>query len=90
MPNVPNYVVFPPWTLNGLIPYSAAIEKNLTNFDRKQVLSVLSKVCVFRADPSTKMTAWTPIGWNIFYFSSVTINRNLTQLESKQALNVFQ
>ena len=51
---------WPPWPLIGwdIFDFShETTERNSTKLDKKQVLNVLYKVCVFRADPKNNMAA---------------------------------
>ena len=60
--------------------FSETAERNSTKFDRKQDFNVLYQVCVFRTDQKTRWPPWPLLGWDIFDFSSETLNgiqRNL-------------
>ena len=55
--------------------FSETTERNSTKLDRKQALSVLYQVCVFRADRKTRWPPLPKIGWDIFDFPSETAGR---------------
>ena len=83
---------WPPWPLIGWAIFdisSETAERNSTKLDRKQDLSVLYQVCVFRADWKTRWPTQPLIVWDIFDFSSETNDRNSTKLDRKQDLNVL-
>ena len=83
---------WPPWPLIGwdIFDFSSeTAEWNSTKLDRKQDLSVLYQVCVFRADRKNKMAALASDCWDIFDFSFETADRNSTKLDRKQDLNVL-
>ena len=50
-----------------------------TKVDRKQDLNTLYQVCVFWADRKTRWPPWPLIGWDIFNFSSVTLQEARSQ-----------
>ena len=75
---------WPPWPLIGWDIFgfsSETADQNSTKLDRKQDLTVLYLVCVFRADRKTKMAALAG-DWQIFSTSPLKplngIQRNLT------------
>ena len=85
-------IKWPPWPLIGLEIFdfsSETAERNSTEFDRKQDLNALYRVCVFRADRKNKMAALASDWLRDFDFSSETAVRNSTKLDRKQDLNAL-
>ena len=57
--------------------------------NRKQDFNLLYQVRVFQADLKTRWRPRLLIGWDIFNFSSETVERNATKLDRKQDLNIL-
>ena len=56
--------------------FSETTEGNLPELNRKQELSFLYQVCVFRTDQKNRMTARNMIFWHFIYFFSDTAEPN--------------
>ena len=62
------------------------IQRNLTG---SKISTSSTKFMFFGLIGKTRWLPWPLIGWNIFYFSSETDERNSTKLDRKQDLNVL-
>ena len=62
------------------------IQQNLTG---SKISTSTTKFVFFRPIGKTRWPPWPLIGWDIFHFSSETVERNSTKLDRKQDLNVL-
>ena len=83
---------WPPWPLIGWNFFSSplkllnGIQWNLTG---SKISMSSTKFVFFGLIRKTRWPSWPLIGWNIFDFSSETAERNSTQLNRMQVLNVL-
>ena len=59
------------------------------NFTGSKISTSSTKFVFFGPIGKTRWPPWPLIGWDIFYFSSETAERNSTKLDRKQDLNVL-
>ena len=62
------------------------IQRNLT---RSKISTSSTKFVFFGPIVKPRLPPWPLIGWDIFYFSSETAERNSTKLDRKQDLNIL-